>query len=99
MKAIGYTQFGGPDVLRVLELPQPHAGPGQVRVRVQAAAVSPADTAARSGWMKRNYAPDTLPGGGYPEPPYVQGGTFAAFSTKPPMVVRSGSGSRSSASP
>ena len=76
MKAIGYTQFGGPEVLRVLELPEPHAGPGQVRVRVQAAAVSPADTAARSGWMKRNYAPETLPGGRYPHPPYVPGWDF-----------------------
>lgn len=63
MKAIGYTEFGGPEVLCVLELPDPHAGPGRVSVRVHAAAVSPADTAARSGWMKRNYAPETLPGG------------------------------------
>ena len=84
MKAIGYTQFGGPDVLRVLELPQPHAGPGQVRVRVQAAAVSPADTASRSGWMKRNYAPDTLPGGGYPEPPYVPGWDFCGVLDEAP---------------
>jgi NADPH2:quinone reductase len=76
MKAIGYNEFGGPDVLRVLELPEPHAGPGQVRVRVEATAVSPADTAARSGWMKRNYAPESLPGGSYPEPPYVTGWDF-----------------------
>lgn len=76
MKAIGYTEFGGPEVLRMLEMPEPHAGPGQVRVRVQAAAVNPADTAARSGWMKRNYAPETLPGGSYPEPPYVTGWDF-----------------------
>jgi NADPH:quinone reductase len=76
VKAIGYTEFGGPEVLRVLELPQPQAGPGQVRVRVQAAAVNPADTAARSGWMHRTYAPETLPGGSYPEPPYVPGWDF-----------------------
>ncbi|BCZ23973.1 NADP-dependent oxidoreductase [Mycobacterium senriense] len=76
MKAIGYTEFGGPEVLRLLELPEPHAGRGQVRVRVQAAAVNPADTAARSGWMQRTYAPDTLPGGSYPEPPYVPGWDF-----------------------
>lgn len=76
VKAIGYTEFGGPEVLRVLELPEPHAGAGQVRVRVQASAVNPADTAARSGWMKRNYPPDTLPGGRYPDPPYVTGWDF-----------------------
>jgi NADPH2:quinone reductase len=98
MKAIGYTEFGGPEVLRGLELPDPHARPGQVRVRVQAAAVNPADTAARSGWMKRNYAPETLPGGSYPEPPYVTGGTFAVCLTRPPTVVRSSSASRSSGS-
>ena len=84
MKAIGYTHFGGPEVLRVLELPEPHAGPGQVRVRVQAAAVSPADTAARSGWMKRNYAPETLPGGRYPEPPYVPGWDFCGVLDEAP---------------
>jgi NADPH:quinone reductase len=84
MKAIGYTEFGGPEVLRVLELPEPHAGPGQVGVRVQAAAVNPADTAARSGWMKRNYAPETLPGGSYPEPPYVTGWDFCGVLDEAP---------------
>jgi NADPH2:quinone reductase len=84
MKAVGYTTFGGPEVLQVLELPEPHAGPGQVRVRVQAAAVSPADTAARSGWMKRNYAPETLPGGRYPEPPYVPGWDFCGVLDEDP---------------
>ena len=84
MKAIGFTEFGGPEVLRVLELPDPEAGPGQVRVRVQAAAVNPADTAARSGWMQRNYPPDTLPGKSYPEPPYVPGWDFAGVLDQAP---------------
>ncbi|WP_235854159.1 NADP-dependent oxidoreductase [Nonomuraea aridisoli] len=35
--------------MRVIELPEPHAGPGEVRVRVHAAAVNPADTLLRSG--------------------------------------------------
>jgi NADPH2:quinone reductase len=81
---MGYTEFGGPDVLRVLELPEPHAGPGQVRVRVQAAAVNPADTAARSGWMKQTYAPHTLAGGSYPEPPYVTGWDFGGVLDEAP---------------
>jgi NADPH:quinone reductase len=86
MKAIGYTEFGGPEVLRVLQLPEPHAGPGQVRIHVQAAAVNPADAAARSGWMKRNYAPATLPGGRYPEPPYVTGWDFCGVLDEAPGV-------------
>jgi hypothetical protein len=84
MKAIGYTEFGGPEVLRVLQLPEPHARPGQVRIHVQAAAVNPADAAARSGWMKRNYAPATLPGGRYPEPPYVTGWDFCGVLDEAP---------------
>lgn len=84
VKAIGYTEFGGPEVLRVLELPEPHAAPGQVRVRVQAAAVNPADTAARSGWMRENYPPETLPGGSYPDPPYVPGWDFCGVLDQAP---------------
>ncbi|WP_062428818.1 NADP-dependent oxidoreductase [Herbidospora daliensis] len=49
MQAIGVYEFGGPEALRVLDLPEPHAGPGEVRVRVHAAAVNPADTLLRSG--------------------------------------------------
>ena len=50
MKAVAFTEFGGPEVLRVLDLPEPHAGPGQVRVRVRAAGVQPYDAAVRAGW-------------------------------------------------
>ncbi|MEU8003619.1 NADP-dependent oxidoreductase [Catellatospora sp. NPDC049111] len=50
MKAIGLMQHGGPDVLRIVELPTPHAGPGEVRIRVRAAAVNPADTLIRAGY-------------------------------------------------
>jgi NADPH:quinone reductase-like Zn-dependent oxidoreductase len=49
MRAVGFRSFGSPDVLSVLELPVPEPGAGQVRVRVQAAPVHPADLAARSG--------------------------------------------------
>jgi NADPH:quinone reductase-like Zn-dependent oxidoreductase len=37
----GFREFGGPDVLRVLELPELQACPGEVRIRVHAAAVNP----------------------------------------------------------
>ncbi|WP_433557836.1 NADP-dependent oxidoreductase [Pseudonocardia xinjiangensis] len=49
MRAVGVERYGGPEVLRVVELPEPHAGPGQVRIRVHAAAVNPADTLLRAG--------------------------------------------------
>ncbi|MBF9316862.1 NADP-dependent oxidoreductase [Mycobacteroides chelonae] len=49
MRAVGFTDFGGPEVMKVLELPEPHAGPGEVRLRVVAADVNPSDTLAREG--------------------------------------------------
>jgi NADPH:quinone reductase-like Zn-dependent oxidoreductase len=49
MRAVGVTQFGGPEVLQVLDIPEPVPGPGEVRVRVHAAAVNPTDTGFRSG--------------------------------------------------
>ena len=42
-------EFGGPEVLRVVDLPEVHAGPGEVRIRIHAAAVSPTDTMLRNG--------------------------------------------------
>ncbi|WP_439381328.1 quinone oxidoreductase family protein [Amycolatopsis lexingtonensis] len=52
MRAIGLTEFGGPEVLRVIDLPDPVPGPGEVRVRVHAAAVNPTDTMLRAGVVK-----------------------------------------------
>ena len=49
MKAIRVHQFGGPEVLRLEDVPDPQAGPGQVVVRVEAAGVNPVDTYVRSG--------------------------------------------------
>lgn len=40
-RAIGVMEFGGAEKLQVLEVPIEHAGPGQVRVRVHAAAGEP----------------------------------------------------------
>jgi NADPH:quinone reductase-like Zn-dependent oxidoreductase len=51
MKAIRYSQFGGPEVLELVELPDPHPGPGQIRVAVRATAVNPVDWKMRSGMM------------------------------------------------
>ncbi|WP_116449970.1 quinone oxidoreductase family protein [Blastococcus litoris] len=49
MRAVGVTEFGGPEALRIVDVEREPLGPGQVRLRVQAAAVSPTDTHARSG--------------------------------------------------
>jgi NADPH:quinone reductase-like Zn-dependent oxidoreductase len=42
-RAVIYETFGGPEVLQVREVPEPHAGPGEVRVRVAAAGLNPMD--------------------------------------------------------
>ncbi|MGH3253723.1 MAG: NADP-dependent oxidoreductase [Trebonia sp.] len=42
-RAVIYETFGGPEVLQVREVPEPHAGPGEVRVRVTAAGLNPMD--------------------------------------------------------
>ncbi|WP_104524494.1 NADP-dependent oxidoreductase [Blastococcus atacamensis] len=49
MRAAGVTEFGGPEALHIVDVDPEPLGPGQVRLRVQAAAVSPTDTHARSG--------------------------------------------------
>src|ERR1700739_1302767 len=49
MKAIQVHQFGGPEVLQLLEISTPKPGPGQVLVRVHAVGVNPYDTYMRNG--------------------------------------------------
>jgi NADPH2:quinone reductase len=49
MRAVGVTEFGGPEALHVVDVPAEPLGPGQVRLRVRAATVNPTDTHARSG--------------------------------------------------
>ena len=63
MHGIQVSEFGGAEVLRYLELPVPEPGAGQVRVRMHAIGVNPADTYIRSG----TYAFFT------PELPYTPG--------------------------
>jgi NADPH2:quinone reductase len=49
MKAIRVHEFGGPEVMKLEEVPDLTAGPGQVVVTVKAAGVNPVDTYIRSG--------------------------------------------------
>jgi NADPH:quinone reductase-like Zn-dependent oxidoreductase len=51
MKAVCFTQFGAPEVLEIVDLPDPHPGPGQVRIAVRAAGVNPSDWKKRKGLM------------------------------------------------
>jgi NADPH:quinone reductase-like Zn-dependent oxidoreductase len=51
MKAERIHSFGGPEVLRLEELPQPEPGRGELRVRVHAAGVNPVDWKIRQGYL------------------------------------------------
>jgi len=65
VKAVGVTEFGGPEVLHIVDLPDPEAGPGELRIRVHAAAVNPTDTGLRSGRraeQMKDIAPPYVPG-------------------------------------
>lgn len=56
MRALQYSSYGGPEVLTVGAAPEPHAGPGQVRVAVRAASVNPIDWKLRAGYMGQGKA-------------------------------------------
>jgi NADPH:quinone reductase-like Zn-dependent oxidoreductase len=60
MKAVTFTEYGGPEVLHLADVEAPHPGPGQIRIAVRAAAVNPVDWKARSGVM-RQVMPVTFP--------------------------------------
>jgi len=53
MKAVIHDRFGTPEVLEVRDIPQPVAGPGEVLVRVRAAAINPKDALVRGGKFRR----------------------------------------------
>lgn len=55
MKAVAFSTIGPPDVLHVMEFEDPQAGNGQIRVKIKAAGVQPADCGIRgSGWAPPN---------------------------------------------
>ena len=63
MKAIRVTDFGGPDLLKLQDVPDPKPDSGQVLIRVKAVGVNPVDTYIRSGAYARKpnlpYTPGT----------------------------------------
>lgn len=62
MKAIQFGRYGGPEALSVVEVDEPHAGAGQVRIAVRAAGVNPSDWKRREG-QYRNFEEVTFPAG------------------------------------
>jgi NADPH2:quinone reductase len=66
MKAIRVSQYGGPEVLKLEEVPTPQPGQGQVLVRNQAVGINPVDTYLRSNTDNRG-----------PKLPYTPGGDTA----------------------
>jgi NADPH:quinone reductase-like Zn-dependent oxidoreductase len=63
------TEFGGPDVLRAAERPDPEPAPGEVLVAIRAATVNPTDLSTRDG-SRRRRMPEL-------EPPFVLGWDLA----------------------
>ena len=51
MRAVAFYGYGGPEVLTMTDLPEPHAGPGQVRIRTTAVSVNPIDWKIRAGYL------------------------------------------------
>ncbi len=62
MKAIRVEQFGGPEVMKVVEVPHPKPGPGQVLVRMYAGGINPVETYIRAGTYARKPALPYTPG-------------------------------------
>lgn len=71
MLAVAFREFGGPEVLRVVELAQPSAGASEVVVRVVASPVNPTDTLMRAG-RQADLMSDLTP-------PYIPGVEFAGY--------------------
>ncbi|MCX5064007.1 zinc-binding dehydrogenase [Streptomyces sp. NBC_00201] len=62
MRAVRIEEFGGPEVLVPVEVPDPVAGPGEVLLRIAAAGVNRADALIRSGLYHRAGRPPLIPG-------------------------------------
>ncbi|HTA99895.1 MAG TPA: NADPH:quinone reductase [Bradyrhizobium sp.] len=62
MKAVWYERTGAaPDVLTFGEMPTPEAGPGEVRIRLEASGVNPSDVARRGGSYRAMEYPRVIP--------------------------------------
>ena len=71
MRAARFSRFGGPEVLEIVDLPDPHPGPGQVRITVHAAGINATEWKLRRGLLDF--------GEELPRPPVA---TWPAWSTR-----------------
>jgi NADPH:quinone reductase-like Zn-dependent oxidoreductase len=62
MKAVRFDKYGGLDLLKVVDVPTPEPGPGQVLVQVKAAGINPAEAKIRAGLMQEK-VPASFPSG------------------------------------
>ncbi|MFA0844648.1 NADP-dependent oxidoreductase [Streptomyces rochei] len=62
MRKVRFAEFGGPEVLQLVDAEEPHPGPGQIRVAVRAAGVNPVDWRLREGQVLGAH-PIELPAG------------------------------------
>jgi NADPH:quinone reductase-like Zn-dependent oxidoreductase len=62
MKAVRFDEYGGVDVLQVVDVPVPEPGPGQVLVRVKAAGINPGEAKIRDGLLHERW-PSVFPEG------------------------------------
>ena len=61
-RAVRFEEYGGVDVLNVVDVPRPEPGPGQVLVQVKAASINPGEAKIRNGLMHARW-PATFPSG------------------------------------
>lgn len=52
MRSVQFAQYGPPDVVRVVDAPAPHAGPGRIRIAVRASGLSTGEVRIRSGALR-----------------------------------------------
>jgi len=62
MKAVRFDEYGDIDVLKVVDVPTPVPGPGQVLVQVKAAGINPGEAKIRAGLLHARF-PATFPSG------------------------------------
>jgi NADPH:quinone reductase-like Zn-dependent oxidoreductase len=62
VKAVRFEEYGGVDVLKVVDVPRPAPGPGQVLVQVKAAGINPGEAKIRAGLLHARW-PATFPSG------------------------------------
>jgi NADPH2:quinone reductase len=96
MRAIQMTEFGGPEVLKLVELPKPQPGPGEVLIRVTRAGMNFADTHTRTNSYVQKATLPLIPGGevagvredtGERVVALVGSGGYAQYATAPERLV------------